>query len=228
MKKQFLLASASILAAMIAAGAYAEDLNQTNINQTGSNGQATITQSGSGNVAGTATTSISQSLVQAGASETLNVTQSGVNNTFQGATPNNPAPGSLVQSGAGNVANVTQSGTASTVQLSQSGNNNGVFDNQHSEAFSPTGGINVLTQSANNSTVTLTQNGNNNTFGISQGGATNTIAITQRDVANEVHASQNDGVASDIITITRAAAPRSPTAATPMSRRPRAAVRRPR
>src|ERR1700709_946161 len=66
MKKQFLLASVSIIAAVFASGAFAGDLNTTNINQTGSNGQVTIDQSGNGNTAGTATTSISQSLVQAG------------------------------------------------------------------------------------------------------------------------------------------------------------------
>jgi len=125
MKKQFLLASVSVIAALAVTSAYAGDLNQTNINQTGTNGQVIIDQTGDGNIAGTSSTdpkavpSISNSLVQAGKNESLSVTQSGINNTFQGATPNNSAPGSLVQSGSGNVANVTQSGVASTVTLSQ-------------------------------------------------------------------------------------------------------------
>ena len=114
MKKQFLLASVSVLAALVAASAHAEDLNTTNINQTGNNGQVTITQSGNSNTAGTATSSISDSLVQAGTANALTVTQSGDSNIFKGATPVNVTPGSVVQSGTNNTANVTQSGTSST------------------------------------------------------------------------------------------------------------------
>ena len=83
MKKQFLLASVSVIAALAVTSAYAGDLNQTNINQTGTNGQVIIDQTGDGNIAGTSSTdpkavpSISNSLVQAGKNESLSVTQSG-------------------------------------------------------------------------------------------------------------------------------------------------------
>src|SRR5580704_9205123 len=97
MKKSLLFASVSIVAAMVAANAFAGDLNTTNINQTGTGGQVSIDQSGNGNTAGTATTSISNSLVQAGAAESLSVTQSGDTNTFQGAAPTSATPGSVVQ-----------------------------------------------------------------------------------------------------------------------------------
>jgi opacity protein-like surface antigen len=89
MKKQFLLASVSVIAALAVTSAYAGDLNQTNINQTGTNGQVIIDQTGDGNIAGTSSTdpkavpSISNSLVQAGKNESLSVTQSGINNTFR-------------------------------------------------------------------------------------------------------------------------------------------------
>ena len=63
------------------------------------------------------------------------MTQSGTNNTFQGA--NGSGPGSLVQSGSGNHANVTQSGVASTVTLSQTGKKNGVFNQNKSLQFTP-------------------------------------------------------------------------------------------
>src|SRR5215468_4107013 len=104
-KNKFLFASVSAAAVVLASAAYAGDSNQTNINQKGTNGSVTIDQSGNGNVAGVSGTTsssaptISNSLVQDGSNETLNVTQSGDNNTFTGATPNNPNPGSLVQSG---------------------------------------------------------------------------------------------------------------------------------
>ena len=79
MRKQFLLASVSIVAIALAWDAYAGDNNQTNINQKGTNGSVTIDQGGNGNVAGVSGTSsstaptISNSLVQDGSNETLSV-----------------------------------------------------------------------------------------------------------------------------------------------------------
>ncbi len=123
MKKQFLLASASILAAMVATAAYAGDSNSAAVNQTGSQETATINQSGSNNLVGPAAT---QPIYQTGVGDALSVTQSGANNVFDGNDAK--TPGSVVQSGASNAADVTQSGTASTVHLSQSGTGNGVFN----------------------------------------------------------------------------------------------------
>src|SRR5215472_4195049 len=99
MKNRFLFASVSVAALVLASAAYAGDNNQTNINQKGTNGSVTIDQGGNGNVAGASGTTsstaptISNSLVQDGSNETLSVTQSGDNNTFTGATPNNATPG---------------------------------------------------------------------------------------------------------------------------------------
>src|SRR6516225_9629536 len=127
MKKQFLFVSVSVAALALASAAYAGDNNQTNINQKGTNGSVTIDQGGNGNVAGasglTSSTAptISNSLVQDGANETLSVTQSGDNNNFRGVAGDQTHPGSQVQAGSGNVANVTQSGTGGTVTLSQNG-----------------------------------------------------------------------------------------------------------
>ena len=79
MKKQFLLASVSIVAIALASAAYAGDNNQTNINQKGTGGSVTIDQGGNGNVAGVSGTTsssvptISNSLVQDGSNETLSV-----------------------------------------------------------------------------------------------------------------------------------------------------------
>ncbi len=127
MKKHLLLASVSVIAALAASAAFADDINnQTNINQTGNGGQVTIDQTGNHNTAGSATTSTIDSLVQSGDTNALTVTQSGNNNTFTGAKPTATA-GSLVQSGANNAANVTQSANSSTVTLSQTGNGNGCW-----------------------------------------------------------------------------------------------------
>src|ERR1700744_4781105 len=114
MKRQFMLASASLIAIVLGSAAHADDLvlnNQTNVSQTGTNGTFTVNQTGASNIAGTVTgptTGAGSALVQSGSENALSVTQSGNLNTFTGAPIT--AGGSVVQSGTGNSAGVTQSG----------------------------------------------------------------------------------------------------------------------
>ena len=69
----------------------------------------------SGNIVGPAANSQTQGIYQTGSGDSLNVTQSGTADTFDG---NDAKTGSVVQTGSANGANVTQSGTSSTVHLS--------------------------------------------------------------------------------------------------------------
>src|ERR1700761_4286662 len=168
MKRQLLLASASLIATVLASSAYAQD--QTNISQTGTNGTFTVDQTGTNNVTGTVTdpsTGAGSAVIQTGVSNNLSVTQSGANNVFTGAPVT--SDGSVVQTGTGNSADATQSGNGSKGTLIQGGTNNGVFNSQVAPEASPVAS-NVINQSANKSAVTLTQTGSNNTFDLVQGG----------------------------------------------------------
>ncbi len=198
MNKQMLLASASILASIVATSAFAGDNNSATAFQSSTGETATIDQSGDGNLVGPAANSQTQGIYQTGTGDNLTVTQSGTADTFDG---NDATSGSLVQTGSDNSADVNQSGTSSTVHLTQRGANNGTFDENGSPVASAPSSADAISQSANNSTLSLSQNGNSNVFDLVQGGADNTQTVTQQNNSNEVITSQDSATVNSAITI---------------------------
>lgn len=172
MKRNLFFVTASVLA-LSATAAMAGD-NEAFVSQSGTSQDAAVTQSNSGNKVGTFNNN-SGFIQEDGAAPSTGNNQLSIVQDGSGNWVGKNKQGK--QSGSDNNADIIQHGTNSTVELSQTGQSNGILNPGWTNAT--TGNRILQDATATSSTVDLTQTGKNNAIDIAQGGSGNRTTASQ-------------------------------------------------